>query len=198
MDGNYHKTCYGRGMFCGILCKMAIRKNSLSYWVLVSLEKLVDGTVRVNDFINKPGYYAYGDGWGYPLDKSDLAQAIKRLRERGLLKEDKINEQEVLIKLTELGKETLGVGFNEKDWDGKYRVVLFDIPEQKRRVRDLLRRKLKHWGFKAWQQSVWVTKHPITNKLRNSIKELGIEKWVAVLESDNLGSYHNLFNGRGR
>ena len=174
---------------------MAVKKKSLSYYILLSLEKAVDGYVRFEDFT----YHHYRYHYGIPdLKQSQLSQALKRLRERGLVIEDKIDADKVIFKLTELGQDALGFEFNEKDWDGKWRVVIFDIPEQKRRVRDLFRRKLKHWGFKNWQQSVWVTKRDITDKLRNSIKELGIEKWVAVLESDNISSDNNLFNGRGR
>ena len=174
---------------------MAVKKKSLSYYILLSLEKAVDGYVRFEDFT----YHHYRYHYGIPdLKQSELSQALKRLRERGLVIEDKINVDKVIFKLTQLGQDTLGLEFNEKDWDGKWRVVIFDIPEQKRRVRDLFRRKLKHWGFKNWQQSVWVTKKDVTDKLRNSVKELGIEKWVAVLESDNISTDNNLFNGRGR
>src|SRR3989344_3419862 len=34
-----------------------------------------------------------------------------------------------------------------KRWDGKWRIVLFDIPEPKKKIRDSLRRKLKALGF---------------------------------------------------
>lgn len=170
-----------------------LKKKSLSYYLLLSLEKAVDGFVRIEDFGKHGHLYIYDR----PLKKSDISQALKRLRERGLIKEDNIDSDKVVLKLTELGRDLLGgTGWNEKDWDGRWRVAIFDIPEQKRIIRDMFRRKLKHWGFKIWQQSVWVTKQPVTDKLRNTIKELGIEKWVAILESDNISSDNKLFNGR--
>lgn len=43
-------------------------------------------------------------------------------------------------------------------WDGKYRVIIFDIAEQKRRLRGELRRRLAMLGFIRLQNSVWV--HP--------------------------------------
>lgn len=43
-----------------------------------------------------------------------------------------------------------------KKWDGKWRVVAFDIKELKRGYRDLLRRELENLGFKKLQNSVWV------------------------------------------
>lgn len=175
---------------------MKISKKSLSSAILLALEKTVDGYVRLEDFSSKT--YLYAQGYDRQLKKSRLSQEIKRLRERGLI-EQNIAEDAILVKLTELGRDTLGPKeVNEQDWDRKYRIVIFDIPEDKRRIRDLFRRRLKHWGFKIWQQSVWVTKNNITDKLRKSVTELGLEKWVAILESDNIAPDHILFNGRGR
>ena len=41
-------------------------------------------------------------------------------------------------------------------WDGKYRVIIFDIAEQKRRLRGELRNLLIRAGFIRLQNSVWV------------------------------------------
>lgn len=41
-------------------------------------------------------------------------------------------------------------------WDGKWRIVLFDIPEGKRPIRDYIRSVLKRYGFKEFQRSMWV------------------------------------------
>ena len=95
------------------------------------------------------------------------------------------------LKLTELGKEALGV---EEEWDGKYRIVIWDIPENKRRLRDLIRRKLKEYNFKIWQKSVWVSKRNVTKRLRKFILELKMEKWVMVIESDDPSLSHINFH----
>ena len=41
-------------------------------------------------------------------------------------------------------------------WDGKWRVLIFDINERRRRVRDQLRRLLRGAGFVRIQDSVWI------------------------------------------
>lgn len=161
---------------------MKIRKNSLSYFLLFGLEKSIDGVAYFDQFVNNPGYWAYGTG--KPFDKPVISQAIKRLREKGYL-ETSINEGKVLIKLTELGEDALGFVDDKKPWDKKWRIVIYDIPENKRGIRDLFRRRLKEWGFKLWQKSTWITKKNVTEKLRRLIKQLGISDWVAVIESDD-------------
>lgn len=103
---------------------MPVRKHSLSYFILLSLEKTIDGFVRINDFLTNPGYYVYWDGWEYPLDKSELSQAIKRLRERGLVAKEIINTDQVILKLTDLGKEALGFDsrFENRGLDCTHRI----------------------------------------------------------------------------
>ncbi len=174
---------------------MRIYKGKLSQTILLALEKTVDGYIRLEDFLYNTHIYA--KGYERILKKSEFSQALKRLRERGLVEKGFVDEGKIIFKLTALGRDALGVkAVSEFDWDGIWRVVIFDIPENKRRIRDQFRRKLKHWGFKNWQQSVWVTKNDVTNKLRSLIEELGIEQWVAVLESNNVSSSNKLFNGR--
>ncbi len=159
----------------------ARRKGSLSWWVLLALEKTVDGTVYFNEFVNNPGYWAYGTG--KDVKKSEIARVLKRLRENGLVEEIKLKD-DIIFKLTLAGEEL--TGSDPKEWDGKWRIVVFDIPEQKRLVRDLFRRNLKKWGFKHLQRSVWISKRDVFDKLTSYIQELGIEKWVSVIEADKL------------
>ena len=74
------------------------------------------------------------------------------------------------------------------NWDGKWRIVVFDIPEKNRTIRELFRNRLKEWNFVRWQRSVWVSKSSVTEVLREYIKFLGIADWVLVFESDNVGT----------
>lgn len=164
------------------------KKESIAKLILLGLEKTVDGFVRADDFINNPKLYAFGSE--RELKKSALAQALKRLREKGFV--DKIQNKDtgkIIYKLTELGREfvLLNKPEDEIEWDGKWRIVVFDIPETKKLIREVLRGRLKVWGFKKWQKSVWASKKNITDKLRHLIKDLGIEDWVLVIESENVG-----------
>jgi CRISPR-associated endonuclease Cas2 len=42
------------------------------------------------------------------------------------------------------------------NWDKRYRMVIFDIPERKRRTRALLRETMREAGFLCIQRSVWI------------------------------------------
>lgn len=156
--------------------------------ILLALEKAVDGYVRFDNLIHNPGFYGRGAGWDYPLNKASLAKALQRLREGGYI--ELLEDKDLIYRLTDKGREkTVLAELKSSDgkWDGKWRIVIFDIPEKRRSARDLLRYNLKSWGFTSWQQSVWVTKKNCTKPLRKYIKNIGIEDWVMVVESDNIG-----------
>lgn len=162
-------------------------KEKLRDALLLALEKAADGAVVFADFYDNPWRFGY-EGPRYEYPKSTLSAALARLREKGLV-EKTIDDGEVILKLTQAGRDWLF--FNKSDefleWDGIWRLVIFDIPEKHSRVRNVLRRRLKEWGFRKWQKSVWASKKPLTAHLRDLVKQLGVEEWVLVIESSNTG-----------
>ena len=50
-------------------------------------------------------------------------------------------------------------------WDGKWRIVIFDIPEKKKAAREALRKKLCDLEFYRLQRSVWVTPYDCKNEI---------------------------------
>ena len=96
----------------------------------------------------------------YP--KRKIQDTFSSFRRRGLLEIRRRNNQ-VSIALTREGKKKAGL-FQLNDlrisrprkWDGKWRVLVFDIAHEKRFYREALRGKLKELGFFLWQKSVWV------------------------------------------
>ena len=171
---------------------MEIKKGSLSYFILLGLEKTIDGYVRFEDYASNNYKYFYGVP---DVKKSALSSAIRRLRVAGYIQKE-VNTGKIIFKLTKLGKEAIPSEFDESKWDGKWRIVIFDIPEEKRIIRNLFRRNLKKWGFKKWQQSVWINKQDVTEKLKRLINTVGISDWVAIIESDDPVFDNISLNGR--
>ncbi|OGE44351.1 hypothetical protein A3B45_03670 [Candidatus Daviesbacteria bacterium RIFCSPLOWO2_01_FULL_39_12] len=162
-------------------------KKSLTNFVLLTLEKSVDGYIRFEHFAYNPHLYAHYGWWDRPLRKSALALTMKRLRENGLV--ELVDDKELIIRLTDSGRDKAiwtKMRLIDEPWDGKWRIVIWDIPEKRRVARDLLRYKLKWLGFKQLQKSVWITKKNCTQVLRDFIKKMGIKDWVVVIESDNV------------
>ena len=73
-------------------------------------------------------------------------------------------------------------------WDGVWRVVIFDIPEENKRVRYVLRETLKILGFRPLQKSVWISKRNFTKEIRKWVKELKLSQYILIFETKDLGS----------
>lgn len=72
------------------------------------------------------------------------------------------------------------IHFLREKWDGSFRMVLFDIPEPDRKIRDHLRTVLYEQGFVCWQKSVFISpRHE--SKVLEETKKLGISKEVNIL-----------------
>ncbi len=115
------------------------------------------------------------------LEQKKLRQTISRLQEYGLVKKDKNN-----FTLTILGEKVAEkiLGYKkrlEEKWDGKYRLVIFDIPEEDKNHRDWLRQELYFLGYEKLQNSVFVSKLSLTEEVIKEIKERGIEEGVNYL-----------------
>jgi len=111
---------------------------------------------------------AVGKEWE-DINKRAIHRAIKRLYQTKLIDIKEEKDGVVTLKLNENGKEKIlkyQIGNMKipvmKKWDGKWRIVLFDIPESKKKIRDILRFHLKKLGFFEFQKSVFV--HPFECK----------------------------------
>ncbi len=161
------------------------KKKSLSKLILLMLEKTVDGYVRFEDFTSNTWIYAYG--YDRELSKSALANALKRLREKGFV--DFLSDKELCLRLTDKGRSKAlwtKMRLEDEKWDGKWRVVIWDIPEKRKKIRDLFRYQLKQLGFEKIQNSVWASKKNCALILKEYIKKIGIGDWVKVVETSSL------------
>lgn len=94
--------------------------------------------------------------------RKNLRQAINTSRRR-LVANGLLQYKNGFLRLTKKGELKLE-GLERRDyrlpipskWDKKWRVLIFDIPEYRRLVRDKVRLTLSSIGFKRLQQSVWV------------------------------------------
>jgi len=98
-----------------------------------------------------------------PLNKQVAYNAVSRLRKQGLL--EKVERKgKTYYKITALGEKRIrffNFNFSEEKWDGQWWVVIFDIPEEKHKLRRYLREVLWRNGFRQVQKSVWAS--PVEN-----------------------------------
>ncbi|MEK7118746.1 MAG: hypothetical protein AAB869_03995 [Patescibacteria group bacterium] len=106
------------------------------------------------------------------INRQALERAIRALYESKLVRTKDNRDGTLTLVLSEKGKER-ALTYNLEDltikkpanWDGKWRVVMFDIPERIKKVREALRMHLKKMGFCEFQKSVFVHPYPCDNEV---------------------------------
>jgi phenylacetic acid degradation operon negative regulatory protein len=106
------------------------------------------------------------EGWAY---RNSFPRQLQRLEKRHLIERQSGDHGDRLHRLTEAGRvRALGgrdpEAFWSRPWDGRWRLVLFDVPEVHRNRRNRLRRYLHGCGFGYLQNSVWITPDPVNNQ----------------------------------
>ena len=92
-----------------------------------------------------------------------LNSIFGRLEQQGLVRRHRRGGRN-WIGLTSAGRQRL-IEYQLKDyqlprprrWDGKWRIIIFDIWESRREIRDKLRERLERMGLVRLQNSVWVS-----------------------------------------
>ena len=75
-----------------------------------------------------------------------------------------------------------------KKWDKRWRIVIFDIPEDNKKWRERSRYKLKALGFHALQESVYITPYPVTQELDKYLEDWKLReyfRYITVTEIDD-------------
>jgi DNA-binding transcriptional regulator PaaX len=66
-------------------------------------------------------------------------------------------------------------------WDGYWRIVIFDIPNRHKWSRDTLRRQLKTMEFYPLQESVFVSRYPCDEEIKFLCTLLNITDYVRLI-----------------
>ncbi len=72
-------------------------------------------------------------------------------------------------------------------WDKKWRVVIFDVPQELHRERNRLRMKLKTLGFYMLQKSVFVFPFPCEEELAKYATRLKLSKHIDIIVAESIG-----------
>lgn len=160
-----------------------IKKGSLTYYILLTLEKSIETGTPLLDFLDNPSKFVW-TGYRTNLNYSHLYKTVRELRIKGYIETPK-DGRKIFLKLTDKGKQEVVLKkiLEDDSWDGKWRIVIFDIPEKHRHIRDTFRNQLREFQFKRLQKSVWVGKKNVTKELKDFVKQVDISDWVKIFEA---------------
>lgn len=118
--------------------------------------------------------------------KSDIRQQLYYLKKRNLIK-SVLKNNEYYLEITKEGRDIISwemIGRHQgknTGWDKSFRIVMFDVPEDKKSMRDLLRRKLESIGFMQMQKSVFIHPFDCKEDVDSICSHFGASRYVNYL-----------------
>lgn len=117
-------------------------------------------------------------GW---MPGSNYYTTIRRLEEKKLIKKKKVGKN-IVIAITPSGRKLLKKpAMGKRRHDGLSTIITFDVPEEKKRARENLRRYLIRHGYTLLQKSVLIAPTYTTQELKEILRELGISQYVTII-----------------
>lgn len=119
---------------------------------------------------------------------------LRRWSDCGYFEISKANNKN-FFKLTPKGLnfiELLKFGAGKIKWDGRWRILIFDIPEDQRRKRDTLRQKLGELNFYQLQKSVWITPFPPPAAFTNFLTTIRVHRFLFSITADGINRENEL------
>lgn len=114
--------------------------------------------------------------------RRNFYQFLYYLKKKGYIKIENLEGKKGIL-LTKKGKqEALKIKFKtmkkKRRKDGKLEMLIFDIPEKYRKLRDIFRNHLKFLGYQMLQKSVWLTPFDVFKETEKLIREYSLDKYI--------------------
>lgn len=137
----------------------------------------------------------YRYGTGLPFDEDSIQRTVQRLVRGGYLDREGRGEK-ATYRITSKGEKRLREQIErnlleQEVWDGKWRMVVFDIEEEQRRDRDRFRRFIKSLGFGQLQKSIWITPLAVREELERFLVHSRLSKAVLVVETEYIAGMNS-------
>ncbi|HEY9585589.1 MAG TPA: hypothetical protein VJJ02_03310 [Candidatus Paceibacterota bacterium] len=127
------------------------------------------------------------------IERRQLQRSLKLLYKSRLVKTIEHRDGTTDLTLSKEGKnvalrynlEKLEIK-NPSHWDKKWRIVMFDVPEQLRRLRKTLHFHLRELQFYQYQKSVFVHPFECRKEIEFVLEFYGAKKYVRFIEATHL------------
>jgi DNA-binding transcriptional regulator PaaX len=127
-----------------------------------------------------------------PEEGYAVTRSIKNLTELGLI-ETLEGGQNDYARITSKGRQKLASlkldnkqTLSNPTWDGKWRIILLDLPETRKAEREALRYLLKKAGFVCLKNSAYVSPHPFEFLFQNMKKDFGLETELMIIVTSDI------------
>lgn len=139
------------------------------------------------------------------FQRKTLLYAIQALfKKKFVVIDERLEDGHTKISLTEEGKNfskklqsVFGAMRDATAWDKKWRLIFFDIPEEKKKMRDAFRYQLQKTGCAEFQRSVFIYPHPCFQEIESLAEELGVKEHIVLVTAETLSNEFRFKNQFG-
>jgi DNA-binding transcriptional regulator PaaX len=144
-------------------------------------EFIDDLSGAVRDLILRPYSFSISK-MNYP--RTTYNYKLRKFERQGLITKLAPKKYNNSFAITKQGKLLLArPKFTQKRTDGLSSIVMFDIPEEYHRERNILRRYLLRQGYTLIQKSVLIAPFKISNEFKELIVELKLKPFIKILSA---------------
>lgn len=130
----------------------------------------------------------------FGVSESSVRGAIFRMVQNNLLEVRKVGKKSY-YSATAQGRVDEGVSrvyaTQNHLWDQKWRILTYSFPEEKREIRNKIRKELIWTGFGNLTNSTLVTPNPVEDQVIEMIKVYGIEEYAFLFTSSSIVTHDN-------
>ncbi len=129
-------------------------------------------------------------------NEQSVRVAVSRIMKQGWLQSEKVGNKSDYF-LTPRGVARIEeaairiFGLKPKAWDGKWRMLMYTIPEEKRKIRDELRKELIWSGFGSIANGCWISPNNLEKEVHLLIEKYGIQAHVDFFVAEYHGPKEN-------
>jgi len=121
-----------------------------------------------------------------------INRAMKNMVESGFA-ESLQSEAQDYLRITAEGRKKLaslelssGTLPLPAQWDGRWRLIMLDLRDDRKSEREALRYLLKKAGFACVKNTVWVSPYPFEHLFINLKKDLGLSSEMMIMTTDTI------------
>lgn len=167
-------------------------KLSITDKFLWDIYSVFEKTGDVVDFALNPRAVKFMPGPHNPIfakyrhdkDRTKFSKLVYYAKRNNYIRVENLKSKQGIV-LTKKGLgRALKAGFSiegkQKRKDGKWIMLIFDVPEKYRKSRNLLRSILHNLGYKLFQQSVWITPYDVSDKTEKLLQMYSLDNYVKI------------------
>jgi len=117
-------------------------------------------------------------------DWKNFSQLVYYLKRKGYIQIKNLETRDAVVLTPKGAARVLRIqnktASKKKRKDGRWQMIIFDVPEERKRFREILRAKLQELGYQRLQDSVWVCPYEVFEETERFIREYDLDDCVRL------------------